>query len=200
MKKTLCLVSALLFCLTNTLQASTERKPSSMMQLFPRFKTPLSIDPFLPEGYVLIEDKEEYVLAPGGFTLSSIADGSFTKPIIFVREQEGVESFDAAMKEITSGMKQVYPAGFTTTSFQWGSYSGVTIRIKEGKDEVHSAFVNLSNSEPQVLVFQLLYPSKEEFGNGKGPTKKDLKFWNDFLKKTKVSSSEKPSSENKPLA
>lgn len=88
------------------------------------------------------------------------------------------------IKECVAEMKERFPV--RSFSFRWGNYEGIAIKMNATDDDEYMALVDLNRDDGNFLIFRLGYYKKLDYGNGNKPSKEDLAFWNDFLKKTKT--------------
>jgi len=152
-----------------------------IVDLLPGLKTPLLIEPAIPNSFVLIEHNEssEYFWGPKGLT--NIDPQTLKEPLIHVIVQSGMPK--NKINEIVMSLKVQFSDGFVSTFSNWGSYPYASIKMMMGFDAQYLACVGLDDNT--TLIFRLIYPTKNAFGNGNSPSIKDLAFWNNFLKNTK---------------
>lgn len=182
-------VLLLTLCLTNTLQAISEASDrfSRIKALLPNLTTPPAVDPYLPDNYILIQNDSlnEYFWGPKELDRTFSENPTLIqKPIIHVTTESGFKSFDKDMKEVLYGMETQYPIGFNADFSHWGGYPLVAIKMQVGLDAVYMAYVSLGDKEGTVLIFHLMYPNKNPFGNN-NPSRDDLRFWRNFLELTR---------------
>lgn len=182
-------VLLLALSLINTLHAITDvNVPSTRIQaLLPSLTIMPSVEPYLPNNYILIQSQStnEYFWGPIGLGRTFMENPNLiTAPVIHVITQSGFKSFNQDMKEVLFEMQKEFPTGFQANFSQWGGYPLVSIKMKVGFDAVYMAYVSLGDKEGNILIFHLMYPNKIEYGNNK-PSRDDLRLWENFLELTK---------------
>ncbi len=134
-----------------------------------------------------MEEVEVYFWAPPG-VFEKCIEGS--EPIKSPCIQVVVMNFPAEegkniLDEYISEMKSYFPHPFHLSTFHWGKYEVKSVKMKPTADLECLAFVDLTKENGNILMFSLVYHKKLEHGNGNQPSLADMKFWGDFLKKTK---------------
>jgi hypothetical protein len=188
----ICIALAFGITLASSLQADElkEDKTARIVKLLPDLESPLNVELFIPEDYKLVfrlsEPSDAYFLGPENLEDNFIDKiTSVNQPVIQVIKQSGFKSFEKDMKELVSQMKAHFPCSFEGTFSKWGNYPVAVIQMKPDLDVVYVAYVGLNDDPGNVLVFRLVYPMTNEYGNGNMPRQEDLDFWKNFLEKTK---------------
>ena len=189
-------VLTIVLCLTGFLQGSVEvsSKVRRIAELLPHIKNPPSIDPYLPDNFVLMlqsdDSTKECIWGPkkiNAINENEVTDelDSITEPYIRVLTQKGTTSFKNDMEAVVLAMKNCFPRQFKATFSKIGPYPLVVIEFMPTCDKTYFAYLGLNDEAGTVLHFILAYPLKMDYGNGNRPSKKDLTFWKNFLEKTK---------------
>lgn len=177
-------------CSINLLYAATEEcNPTPrIMKLLPNLETLFAVELCIPEDFVLIKESnssDEFFWGPKNLDKACIDNlRLISEPLIHVSKTNGIKSFENIVQMVAE-MKKSFPKQCVTTMSQWGSYPLISIQMTIGLDISYSAYVGLNDDSGTVLLFQLVFPSKKEFGNGNSPSNEDLILWTNFLNKTK---------------
>lgn len=170
----------------NSIQLFALEDSNRIQSLLPKGIT-LNIEPYIPVDFVLHDYGYIYIWAPKEFKIEKLATKEFNRPFIQMLKYESGrpknQSFKDFITDVIKGYEGIY--SIEAPSFHWGEYEVFPLRVNATFDEDHVIFVDLNNDEGGFLIFNFQYPKKDEFGNGNRPSKSDLSFWDDFLKKTK---------------
>ena len=183
----------LVFTLTVLVQGlvSAEDKVNRIAKLLPNLETPLNIEPYIPDNFELVQPIEElesrqFLWLPKGEFEKYLKDPNSQKgPYIQVLKQNGPVSKDFE-KSILSELKGYFPENFSSSKLNWGPYEVISLRFAPTYDIEYQAIVDLKSKNGDYLIFMLMYKKTKGFGNGNVPSEEDLKFWNDFLYKTRA--------------
>jgi hypothetical protein len=178
-------------CLIGSLHAGTlpNAQVSQRIQSLPTLGAPLVGNFYLPDDYAVIKlDKDpahEYYLGPKDLKdVSAESLRNLNRPLIHVLRANGVKSFQEYIDGIVPETRGRLQRTFELTYPQWGRFQLVSVKMTVGADEVYVAYLPLNDSQGNILLFKLVFPSTLPIGQGNRPSRAELEFWNNFLTKT----------------
>lgn len=184
----------LLLILGVELRASESLNPPKRVtrieSFLPGFSQPPSVEPFLPEDFVLGKQKDDPHFIQGYFwgnekIIRSYFDDSSSLNGCLIRAQVSSNVTQIGLDRFSSDGKinDLTAVGFTEIMVRrgkWGIFPFREMHARGPKGRhYYQLWVGLNNKNGKTIYFQLLYP---EYLNE--PTQSQKKIWNDFVKKT----------------